>query len=214
MIDNKNLRQNLEDVKNNLVLKGYNLDIDTFNQLEKQRKSLQIEVESLQAKRNDLSSQFGKAKANGDDVSNLSEEISNVNSKLKDNEDQLKPILNSIQNFLLEIPNIPDISTPAGNSEEDNVVIKTWGKIDKLIGSDHLEITKDIDSDSFLAFGNPFKEVIQFTKEKQYDLIVISTHGLTGLSHIIFGSTTEKIVRKSPVPVLTVRHPEHNFEMP
>jgi len=59
MIDNKNLRQNLEDVKNNLVLKGYNLDIDTFNQLEKQRKSLQIEVESLQAKRNDLSSQFG-----------------------------------------------------------------------------------------------------------------------------------------------------------
>ena len=147
MIDNKNLRQNLEDVKNNLVLKGYNLDVDTFNQLEKQRKSLQIEVESLQAKRNDLSSQFGKAKANGDDVSNLSEEISNVNSKLKDNEDQLKPILNSIQNFLLEIPNIPDISTPAGNSEEDNVVIKTWGKIDKLIGSDHLEITKDIDSD-------------------------------------------------------------------
>ena len=64
-----------------------------------------------------------------------------------------------------------------------------------------------------LAFGNPFKEVVQFAKDENFDLIVISTHGLTGLSHIIFGSTTEKIVRKSPVPVLTIRHPEHKFEM-
>lgn len=65
-----------------------------------------------------------------------------------------------------------------------------------------------------IGFGNPFKEIIQFSKENDIGLIVISTHGLTGLSHVIFGSTTEKVVRKSSVPVLTVRDPSHNFEMP
>ena len=72
----------------------------------------------------------------------------------------------------------------------------------------------DLQSSTWLGYGNPFKEVISYVKEEMCDLIVISTHGLTGLSHIIFGSTTEKIVRKSPVPVLTVRDPKHTFEMP
>jgi len=72
----------------------------------------------------------------------------------------------------------------------------------------------DLKSSTWLGYGSPFKEVISFVKEEGCDLIVISTHGLTGLSHIIFGSTTEKIVRKSPVPVLTVRDPKHTFEMP
>ncbi len=83
--------------------------------------------------------------------------------------------------------------------------------LDKLM---HEHIPDDVKSSVHLAYGNPFKEVIQFAKEGNFDLIVISTHGLTGLSHIIFGSTTEKIVRKSPIPVMTVRDPEHTFEMP
>ncbi|HHT9123393.1 MAG TPA: universal stress protein, partial [Candidatus Wunengus sp. YC63] len=45
-------------------------------------------------------------------------------------------------------------------------------------------------------------------------LIVLGTHGRTGLSHAIMGSVAEKVVRKSPCPVLTVRHPEHDFVMP
>ena len=45
-------------------------------------------------------------------------------------------------------------------------------------------------------------------------MIVCGTHGRTGLKHLIFGSVAEKVVRKSPCPVLSVRHPEHKFEMP
>jgi nucleotide-binding universal stress UspA family protein len=62
--------------------------------------------------------------------------------------------------------------------------------------------------------GTPFYEIIQFAKEKDIDLIVMGTHGHTGLVHVLMGSVTEKVVRKSPCPVLTVRHPEHEFVHP
>jgi nucleotide-binding universal stress UspA family protein len=62
--------------------------------------------------------------------------------------------------------------------------------------------------------GVPFLEIIRCAQEKQADVIVCGTHGRTGLKHALFGSVAEKVVRKSPCPVLSVRHPEHKFEMP
>lgn len=76
------------------------------------------------------------------------------------------------------------------------------------------EIPEHIDRKVHIFHGRSFKEIITFSKDTEIDLIVMATHGLSGLSHILFGSTTEKVVRKSPCPVLTVRHPEHKFEMP
>ena len=62
--------------------------------------------------------------------------------------------------------------------------------------------------------GAPFYEIIRLAKEKNIDLIVMGTHGHTGLTHVLLGSVTEKVVRKAPCPVLTVRHPEHEFVHP
>jgi nucleotide-binding universal stress UspA family protein len=62
--------------------------------------------------------------------------------------------------------------------------------------------------------GTPFYEIIRFAKEKDVDLIVMGTHGRSGLAHVLLGSVTEKVVRKAPCPVLTVRHPEHEFVHP
>lgn len=56
-----------------------------------------------------------------------------------------------------------------------------------------------------IVHGNPWQEILQYAGEKQIDLIVIATHGRSALDHLLLGSTTEKIVRKSPCPVLTVR---------
>jgi nucleotide-binding universal stress UspA family protein len=64
------------------------------------------------------------------------------------------------------------------------------------------------------ASGRPFMEIITYAKEKNIDLIVIGTHGRSGLRHALLGSVTEKVVRKAPCPVLTIRHPEHEFVMP
>lgn len=62
--------------------------------------------------------------------------------------------------------------------------------------------------------GTPFYEIIQAAREKDVDLIIMGTHGHSGLAHVLLGSVTEKVVRKAPCPVLTVRHPEHEFVHP
>ena len=62
--------------------------------------------------------------------------------------------------------------------------------------------------------GTPFLEIVRYAKETGIDLIVIGTHGRSGLAHVLLGSTAEKVVRKAPCPVLTVRPEGHDFVMP
>lgn len=62
--------------------------------------------------------------------------------------------------------------------------------------------------------GTPFLEIIRYSREQSIDMIVLGTHGRTGLIHVLLGSTAERIVRKAPCPVLTVRPQDHPFELP
>ena len=62
--------------------------------------------------------------------------------------------------------------------------------------------------------GPPFLEIVRYAQEANIDLIVLGTHGRGGLAHMLLGSVAEKVVRKAPCPVLTVRHPEHEFVAP
>ncbi len=59
--------------------------------------------------------------------------------------------------------------------------------------------------------GKPFQEIIETAAEVDADLIIIATHGHTGVEHLLFGSTAEKVVRKAPCPVLTLREPIKGF---
>ncbi len=65
-----------------------------------------------------------------------------------------------------------------------------------------------------VVVGQPFREIIHYARETMIDVIILASHGRSGLSWVLMGSTAEKVVRKSPCPVLTVRHPEHEFVMP
>ena len=62
--------------------------------------------------------------------------------------------------------------------------------------------------------GVDFREIIDYVTKHDIDLIVMATHGRTGLAHALLGSVAEKVVRKSPCPVLTIKHPTMKFEMP
>ena len=68
--------------------------------------------------------------------------------------------------------------------------------------------------DSEVRTGSAFLEIITAAKEWNADMIVMGTHGRSGLAHMMMGSVAEKVVRKAPCPVLTVKHPEHEFVMP
>lgn len=62
--------------------------------------------------------------------------------------------------------------------------------------------------------GNPYLEIVRYAANQTIDLIVIGTHGRGPIIHMLMGSVAEKVVRKAPCPVLTVRHPQHEFVMP
>jgi len=88
-------------------------------------------------------------------------------------------------------------------------------KVDRELNAHYLEKMDGFkDYNVLLKKGVAFYEIIQTAREERVDLIVIGTHGRTGLDHILFGSTAEKVVRKSPIPVLCVRLPGKKFVMP
>jgi nucleotide-binding universal stress UspA family protein len=80
--------------------------------------------------------------------------------------------------------------------------------LDEFVYSD---LRGKIDFKCQVLSGKPFVEIINYARQKEIDLIVIATHGLTGLEYMIIGSTTERVVRKSPCPVLSIKDPEHEF---
>ena len=147
MIDIKNLRDNIDAISVALLRRGYNLDSEKFKALDSERKSLQVNVETLQSSRKKLSEEFGKLKASGDDTVSLKQEIDKINSDLKKENELLNSILESINEFLLDIPNIPDESTPNGSNENDNVLVRKVGEIISTNTVDHIDLTKKIDTD-------------------------------------------------------------------
>jgi nucleotide-binding universal stress UspA family protein len=67
---------------------------------------------------------------------------------------------------------------------------------------------------SLLRVGAPFLEIIHAAQTENADLIVMGTHGRTGLTHVLLGSVAERVVQKAPCAVLTIRHPDRKFKHP
>lgn len=73
-------------------------------------------------------------------------------------------------------------------------------------------IDPTLEVETLIKTGKPFVEINETAKENNIDLIIIATHGHTGVEHMLFGSTAEKVVRKAPCPVLTLREPIKGFQ--
>ena len=84
-------------------------------------------------------------------------------------------------------------------------------KMEQLLSSDD---RSKLHAQVFTKWGSPFVEIVRFAKSEDIDLIVMGSHGMGPVAHMLMGSVAEKVVRKAPCPVLTVRHPEHEFVMP
>ena len=147
MINIKNLRDDIDTVASALATRGYELNKAIFIELEGERKVLQVEVESLQSDRKNLSNEFGKLKSEGKDTGELKNQIDEINNALKLKDSLLQAILEKMNTFLLDIPNIPHESTPVGKNEDNNVVVRKHGDILSSNTVDHLDITSKIDTD-------------------------------------------------------------------
>ncbi len=128
MLDPQLLRNNLEDTAALLKRRGYELDTKAFAALEEQRKTLQVDAQSLQAERNKKSKNIGKAKASGEDIQPLLDEVSSLGAKLEKAEKALIVVQEEMNNIMMALPNIPDDSVPDGKSEDDNLEIRKWGE--------------------------------------------------------------------------------------
>ena len=98
------------------------------------------------------------------------------------------------------------IAIPSVDLEMDKRAVEELEKLAKK------EIPHEIKVNTIVKTGKPFIEIIETASEEKIDLIIISTHGHTGMEHILFGSTAEKVVRKAPCPVLTLREPVKGFD--
>ena len=101
---------------------------------------------------------------------------------------------------------LPELSVPTDQLEEQ--ARQHMDELTKKTQAEHANVT------GVVRIGSAFLEIIRYAQELSADLVVVGTHGRTGLTHMIIGSVAEKVVRKAPCPVLSVKHPKHKFEMP
>lgn len=128
MIDPNLLRNNLEEVAEKLKVKrNFVLDVALLSELEEQRKSLQVKTESLQAERNARSKNIGQAKARGEDISALLNEVEHMGIELSTTKAHLDEVLAEINQIVLAIPNLPADEVPLGKDESENLEAFRWG---------------------------------------------------------------------------------------
>jgi len=142
MLDIQILRADVQAVANRLADRGYTLDVAQFAALEGERKTIQTETQDLQARRNALSKQIGQLKAKKEDASVLMGEVNAQAEQLKALEAKLDTLQQQLNDFLMQVPNVPHAGVPAGKSADDNVEVRRVGEPKKFdfVPKDHVDI--------------------------------------------------------------------------
>ncbi|GHC36635.1 serine--tRNA ligase [Aidingimonas halophila] len=142
MLDPKRLRSDLEGVAQQLAKRGVTLDISWIETLESRRRELQTRTEQLQNERNTRSKAIGKAKAAGEDIQPLLDEVSDLGDRLDAAKQQLAEVQSEWEAWAAGLPNLPHESVPEGDDEEDNVELHRWGALPEFgfEPQDHVEL--------------------------------------------------------------------------
>jgi seryl-tRNA synthetase len=128
MIDAKLIRNDLDGVAAALARRGFVLDTARLQELEEERKALQVRAQELQAQRNRRSKEIGKARAAGVEIGPLLEQIEGLGRQHKAAEEALAGLQEVLGDLLMGIPNIPHASVPDGGGEADNLEVRRWGE--------------------------------------------------------------------------------------
>lgn len=127
MLDPKRLRSEIEELATQLAKKRFVLDTELLESVDSQRKTLQLETESLQNERKSRSKLIGQAKAKGEDASDILASMEAINTDLEAKKTALIALQEEYGAYAMGIPNVPDASVPEGLDENANLEISKWG---------------------------------------------------------------------------------------
>lgn len=129
MLDIKLLRANFDEVKAKLAKRGEDLsELDKFVGLDEKRRELIAKVEVLKAERNEVSQKVAEMKRNKENADDVIARMREVGDEIKTLDKELHQVEEDLNYVIMRIPNIPHESVPVGDSEDDNVEVRTWGE--------------------------------------------------------------------------------------
>lgn len=144
MLDPKRLRSELDAIATRLAIKGYTLDVARFQSMDAERKTLQADMESLQNERKSGSKAIGALMKSGqtDEANAQKARMSEVGVALDSAKARFDELAEQLSQWMLEMPNIPDASVPAGKDESDNVEVRVVGERPRMDfePKDHVEL--------------------------------------------------------------------------
>lgn len=129
MLDIKFIRENSEVVRRMLENRGSDLELEAILALDKERRQIIQEVESLKHERKIVSDQIAKMKKSSEDASDMITQMRQASQRIKELDQKLAKLEDDLHGSLLLIPNVPHESVPVGEDEKDNPVVKRWGEI-------------------------------------------------------------------------------------
>mgnify|MGYP003324347260 FL=1 len=191
MLDPKLIRTDLNILAERLKVKNFDLDVALLEGLEDARKVLQLETEKLQNERNTKSKSIGKAKALGEDVGEILNDMESLKSLLETKKNQLSDVQEKLKSYLLSIPNIPDDEGPEGNDESDNKIVSSWGELP--------EFTFDVKDHA--ALGEALDQGLDFSKAVK----------LSGSRFVVLHGRLAKLHRALAQFMLDVHTLEHEY---
>ncbi len=128
MLDAKELRSNYAEIKARLDKRNKDFELEKFLSLDKEHRELIKQLEDLKNKQNSVSKQVPILKKEGKDVTDILAEMKTLSDEVKELEPKVKEIDSQIEEFLLNVPNAPNIKVPAGDSDKDNFEVRKWGE--------------------------------------------------------------------------------------
>lgn len=146
MLDIRFIRENLEEVEARLSSRGAGISFAGFRELDGKRRSLLQESENLKALRNRVSDEISRVKDKSQ-VQGQIVEMREVSQQIKALDEELKVVEESLELFMLTVPNIPSAETPLGASEADNREVRRWGRVPEFsfAAKPHWEVGENLD---------------------------------------------------------------------
>jgi seryl-tRNA synthetase len=128
MLDPNLLRTDPDAAARALAPRGYEFDVTAWRELDARRKELQVQVQELQSQKNQSAKSIGQAKARGEDIQPLLDEVKNLGTQLGQSEAEFIKVRDRQQAWLMEMPNLALPEVPVGADENENVEIRKWGE--------------------------------------------------------------------------------------